>query len=123
MKLRKISLGLERQAASVHTETPKRPDAVVGVGRNVASAPVQDPPLEQEWARITEAGVQKATELWQAARKMAVSGDWSGKDPVKKVWFSDVLASPKVCVSKVHVVRSICKSVKKMRPYSSTAKE
>jgi stearoyl-CoA desaturase (delta-9 desaturase) len=63
--------------------------------QNVASAPVQDPPLEQEWARITEAGVQKATELWQAARKMAVSGDWSGKDPVKKVWFSDVLASPK----------------------------
>jgi len=56
---------------------------------------VAEPIQQTEWARITEEGVQKATELWKAARQMAVRGDWTGQTPTKKVWFSDVLASPK----------------------------
>lgn len=65
------------------------------VTRAVASAPVRESPEQTEWARVTDAGVQKATELWTAARKMAASGDWNGMFPTQRVWLSDVLASPK----------------------------
>jgi hypothetical protein len=39
---------------------------------------------------------------------MAVRGDWTGQTPTKKVWFSDVLASPKVRTSPLPMVR--CKT-------------
>lgn len=65
------------------------------VTSNVASAPVETQPQQHEWARITDAGVQKATELWEGARKRMASGEWTGMTPTQKVWLSDVLASPK----------------------------
>lgn len=48
-----------------------------------------------QWQRVTDAGVKKANELWQAARNMAPRGDWSGRYPLQKVWLSDVLYSAK----------------------------
>jgi len=65
------------------------------VTRAVASAPVEAPPEQNQWARVTDAGVKQATELWEAARKMAARGEWTGMFPIKKVWLSDVLYSPK----------------------------
>jgi hypothetical protein len=63
-------------------------------------APTAPAPERNEWARVTEAGVLKATELWEAARVLAgvalpARGDWDGLFPTQRVWLSDVMASPK----------------------------
>jgi hypothetical protein len=76
-------------------------DVIYGRSATMApEAPTAPAPEQNEWARVTEAGVLKATELWEAARVLAgvalpARGDWDGLFPTQRVWLSDVMASPK----------------------------
>jgi len=95
-----------KQLAFCTGATPFRPVLAVARPKKAAlttRAVLQTPPETSEseagdvfeWERITSAGVKQATELWQAARRMKPRGEWAGKNPLKKVWFSDVLYSAK----------------------------
>ena len=53
---------------------------------------------QRAWRRMVDGGVEQASDIWasvNSAAAAAAKGTWEGIKPVKKVLFSDVLASPK----------------------------
>lgn len=78
--------------------TPLRNRKTVSTRAAVQTSP-EKPEAEaneaHQWQRVTDAGVKKAHELWQAARNMAPRGEWAGRYPLQKVWGSDVMYSAK----------------------------
>lgn len=86
-----VAPGKPVKLAVVRPRTALFTRAVLQTSQDTSEAEVG----ENEWQRVTGAGVKKANDLWQAARDMNPRGEWFGKNPLKKVWFSDVLYSAK----------------------------